>query len=209
MTKHVTNLLGAYLDGELKDLRLRRVESHVAQCAACRGELEALRDLVALLKESPSVAGITPPERFAAQIELRLSPRPERPATQRALEMSWRLVPIGLLAAWAFVQTVFIVAGMVQMALWTGLGGDVAAGLLPGSERGLFLSDLFRLSGASLRDAAQILLEFVRGGGPLGWGPAIYAVLLVLIGLLYWSWLASWWALRKRSRLEIPNSTGQ
>jgi anti-sigma factor RsiW len=209
MSRHVTNWLGGYLDGELKGLRLRRVEAHVAQCAACRGEVEALRDLVALLKESPPVEGLTPSERFAAQIELRLSPRPERPATERALEMSWRLVPIGLLAAWAFVQTVFIVAGMVQMALWTGLGGDVAAGLLPGSERGWWLSDLFRLPEASLSDAAQILLEFVRGGGPLGWAPAIYAVLLVLIGLLYWSWLASWWALHKRSRLGIPNSTGQ
>ena len=123
--------------------------------------------------------------------------------------MSWRLVPIGLLAAWAFVQTVFIVAGMVQMALWAGFGGDVAAGLLSGSEGGWPLSDLFRLSEVGLRDAGQILLEFVRGGGPLGWAPAIYAVLLVLIGLLYWSWLASWWALHKRSRLEIPNSTGQ
>jgi len=208
MTKHVTNLLGAYLDGELKGRLLRRVEAHVAQCAACRGELEALRDLAALLKESPPVEGITPPERFVAQIELRLSPRPEQPATQRALEMGWRLVPVSLLGVWAFVQTVFIVTGMVQVALWAGLGGDIAAGLLPGSERGWRLSDLFRLSEVGLRDAGQILLEFVRGGGPLGWAPAIYAVLLVLIGLLYWSWLASWWALHKRSRLEIPNSAG-
>ena len=87
MSRHVTNWLGGYLDGELKGLRLRRVEAHVAQCAACRGEVEALRDLVALLKESPPVEGLTPPERFAAQIELRLSPRPERPATPRALEV--------------------------------------------------------------------------------------------------------------------------
>jgi len=209
MTKHVTNVLGAYLDGEVRGLRLRRVESHLGRCAECQAESERLRALTALLHESPSAEGITPPERFVAQVGLRLPRRPEQPASQRALEVGWRLVPAGLLGAWAFVQTVFIVAGVVQAAGWMGLGGDFAARWLPGSQGGLWLSELFSISAAaSLSEVAGIMLQLVRNGGPLGWTVTSYLLLLVVIGLLYWSWLASWWVRRQRHQVGVRNNTG-
>lgn len=209
MSRHVTNWLGGYLDGELSQLRLWRVESHLSQCAACQAELDELRRLSALLLESPPAEDITAPERFVAQVGLRLPRRPEQPASQRALEVGWRLVPAGLLGAWAFVQTVFIVAGVVQVAGWMGLGGDFAARWLPASQGALWLSELFSISAAaSLSEVAVIMLRLLSNGGPLGWTVTSFLLLLVVIGLLYWSWLASWWVRRQRHQVGVRNNTG-
>jgi len=205
MTEHVTTWLGAYHDGELRGLRLRQVETHLARCATCRAELERLRALAALLQESPAAENLTPPERFVAQVGLRLPRRPERPAWQRALETGWQLVPLGLLGARAFVQAVFAVAGAVLVALRMDLGGDVAAGLLlasqPTANQGMWLTEIFSLSGASLNDVGRMMLRSLSDGGLLGWGVTLNLVSLVVIGLLYWSWLASWWARRQHRQL--------
>jgi len=205
MSRHVTNWLGGYLDGELRYARLWRVESHLSQCAACRAELEHLRRLSALLQESPAPEDITPPERFVANVGLRLRDRPGQSAPQRALEMGWRLVPVGLLGALAFVQSVFVASGVTQLALWMGLGGDVVARLFPAGG-GLGLIDLLQLPQKGVQDFGELMWQLVRGG-PLGWTPTLYVVLLAVIGLLYWSWLASWWV-RRRRRLPLVLSNG-
>jgi anti-sigma factor RsiW len=202
MTQHMTDWLGPYYDGQLGGRRLRQVEAHLAHCATCRAELESLRALAVLLQEGPAAENLTSPERFVAQVGLRLPRRPERPAWQRALETGWRLVPLGLLGAWAFVQTVFVVAGVVLAALRMGLGGDVAAGLLPAAQQGLGLASIFSLSGAGLKDVSRAMLRLLGNGGPLGWGVTLNLVLSVVIGLLYWSWLASWWARRQHRQLR-------
>jgi hypothetical protein len=207
MNKHVTDLLGAYHDGELTGLRLQEVEAHLAQCETCQAELNELRALTALLQESPAPEAITPPERFVAQVGLRLPRRPEQPASRRALELGWRLVPAGLLGAGAFVQTAFILAGIVQWALRIGLGGEVTAQLFPSSQGGPWLSQLASLSGASLSEVASTMLQLLSGGGPLGWGVTLYVISLVVIGLLFWSWLASWWVRYGRRQLGVNNNT--
>jgi anti-sigma factor RsiW len=99
MTEHVTAWLGAYHDGELQGRRWRQVEAHLAHCATCRAGLERLRALAALLQESPAAGDLMPPERFVAQVGLRLPRRPERPAWQRGLEIGWQVVPLGLFGA--------------------------------------------------------------------------------------------------------------
>jgi len=197
MIEHVTSWLGPYHDGELQGRRLRQVEAHLAQCETCRAELESLRALAGLLQESPAAEGLTPPERFVAQVGLRLPRRPAQPAWQRGLEISWRLVPLGLFGAWAFLQAVFVVAGLVFLALRLGAGGDLIAGLLPASPQGFWLLDLLSLSNAGLRDVGRVTLELWEGGGPLGWGFALNLVSSAVIGLLYCSWLATWWARRR------------
>jgi anti-sigma factor RsiW len=203
MTEHVTAWLGAYHDGELRGRQARQVEEHLVHCATCRAELEGLRALAVLLQESPAAGDLTPPERFVAQGGLRMVRRPERPAWQRALHVGWRLTPLGLLGAWAFVQAVFAVAGVVLVALRLGLGGDVAAGLLPASQGGMWLAEILDLSNAGLEDVARVVLRLLQGGGPLGWGVVLNLGSLGVIGLLYWSWLASWWA-RRQHRARIP-----
>jgi hypothetical protein len=201
MTEHVTAWLGAYHDGELRGRRLRQVEAHLAQCGTCRAELEGLRALTAVLQESAAAEGVTAPERFVAQVGLRLPRRPERPAWQRGLEIGWRLAPVGLLGAWVFVQAVFSVAGMVLIALRLGAGGRVAASLLPASQGGLRLAEILALSGAGVSDIGRVMVQLLGNGGPLGWGVVLNVGALVVIGLLYWSWLASWWARWHRTRM--------
>ena len=198
MNEHVTTWLGAYHDGELKGLRLRQVETHLTHCAMCRVELEQLQTLTMLLQESPAAEGLTPPERFVAQVGLRLPRRPAQPAWKRALEFGWRLAPVGLLGAWAFVQTAFTVTRLALGALRMGLGGEAAAKWLPASQPGLSLAELLGSSVANLGDVGKIVMQLLSGGGPLGWGVTLNLVSLVVIGLLYWSWLASWWARRQR-----------
>jgi hypothetical protein len=70
----------------------------------CQAELEELRKLSALLQESPAPETLTQPERFVAQVALRLPRRPTQPAWKRTLEAGWRLAPVGLLGVWAFVE---------------------------------------------------------------------------------------------------------
>lgn len=205
MTGHVTEWLGAYLDGELRGVRLRWVESHLAHCPLCQGELDGLRALSAILRESP---GMETPERFEAQVGLRLPRHQERPPVQRALELSWRLVPAGLLFALAFVQAVFVTGGLVQLALSMGLGGDVAALLFPATSGGLSIPDVSSLSQANLLEAAEMTMGLVQGGSAFAWMPVLYLVLLAVIGLLYWSWLATWWAQRRHQQATASNKTG-
>ena len=47
--EHVSPLLFAYDEGELDAQELELVETHVADCVACRRELESERRLTALL----------------------------------------------------------------------------------------------------------------------------------------------------------------
>jgi anti-sigma factor RsiW len=205
MTGHVTEWLGAYVDGELRGVRLRWVESHLAQCPLCREELDGLRALSAVLQESPAMET---PERFVARVGLRLPRSQERPPAQKALELSWKLVPAGLLFALAFVHAVFVTGGLVQLALSTGLGGDVAALLLPSTSAGVSLADLSSLSQANLLEAAEMTMGWVQDGSAYAWIFVLYVVLLIVIGLLYWSWLATWWARRRHRELTASNHVG-
>ncbi len=204
--KHVTPWLGAYHDGELHGRRLHHVKNHLARCATCRAELEDLQALTTLLQESPAAATLTPPDRFVAQMRLRLPRRPAQPAWKRVLETGWRLAPAGLLGAWAFIQVVFIVSGVLLTALRLGLGGDLASDLLPASQRALSLTELLSSSGASLSDVGQIALRLLGNGGPLGWGVTLNLISLAALGLLYWSWLASWWACHQHRTLTAHKS---
>jgi len=206
MKEHATQWLGTYLDGELRGLRLRWVEGHLQECAVCGSELEALAQLRTLLQESPAIEASTPPEQFVAQVALRLPRRQEQPAARRALELSWRMVPVGLLFTLAFVQTAFTIAGVLQMALSMGLGGEVGALIFPGA--GVSLPDVFSLSQASLATAVGSVVELIQAGGALAWLPVLYLSSLVVIGLLYWSWLASWWARRRHQQLMASNNRG-
>lgn len=208
MRDHASHWLGAYLDGELRGLRRRWVESHLKECSACQSELNSLKSLSALLHESPAVETITRPDRFAAQVALKLPRRQVRPPAQRALELSWRMVPVGLLFVLAFVQTVFIVAGVIQVALWLGLGGDVAAVLLPSSAGGVSFPDVADLSQASLSSAFLTTIGLVQSGVSVAWLLVLIALMLVVIGILYWSWLASWWVRRRHQQLTASNGLG-
>jgi hypothetical protein len=109
------------------------------------------------------------------------------------LEIGWRLTPVGLLGAWAFVQAALWVSIVLLGALQLGIGSDLVAGLLPASQ-GSWWTETLSLSSANLSSLEQIGRQLVNNGGPLGWGVTLNLVAMVVIGLLYLSWLASWWA---------------
>jgi anti-sigma factor RsiW len=201
MNEHVTPWLGAYHDGELKGHRLRQVENHLAECAACSAELAQLQMLRELLQENPAAEGLLPAERFVAQVGLRIPRHPEKPVWQRVLETGWRLTPAGLVGAWAFVQTVFIVAGIALIVLQVGVGIDVLG--LESPSRETWLTAGLGLLGAELSDTGQMVLGLLNA---LSHGIVLYLAALMVISLVYWSWLATLWARHQHQRRLVRTS---
>jgi hypothetical protein len=95
------------------------------------------------------------------------------------------------------------------MALQAGLGESFMQ-WLPS-----FMSELPTVTSAltppvpSLNTLPRTALQLVTGAGSLGTATLFQLVLLGSIGLLYWSWLASWWALQPRHSLASPNLSTQ
>ncbi|HNT25572.1 MAG TPA: zf-HC2 domain-containing protein [Anaerolineales bacterium] len=186
--------LGAYQDGELSPARCQALEAHLAACAACRAELEALRSLSTLLHLEPDPAPSLSGARFAAQVGLRLPRRAAEPAWQKALRLGWAALPALVLVGWAFVQALSLVAGPVMWALQVGLGGTAFSQALNAPSPLTGLGGLFGLPGA---------VEAPQAAGTLGWLNGFLQLLalqvgaMLLAGILLGGWLASWWASRR------------
>jgi anti-sigma factor RsiW len=190
MNQHVTDWLGAYHDGELEESRRQQVEAHLQVCEDCHAELNRLRALARLLQASPLPGGLMPPERFVSQVRLQLPPRPAQPAWRLVLEIGWRLAPLGLLGVWGFVQAIFIVSAAVLVALWAGLDINLAGQWLP-SAPDMWAAQILTLPIPGLE--VGTILEFLGDDWLPVWSFALETGLLIVTGLLYWSWLASWW----------------
>jgi hypothetical protein len=198
MSEHVSEWLNAHLDGELKGRKLQRVQEHLAECDACRAELESLQGLSALLQEAPA-AELASHERFVSQVNLRL---PERRTTQsggRLIEAGWWMIPVGLLVAWIFLSTTFLVSDVVTAANTFGLLDT--SGTLPlsdpseGAVWAARLGQFGLLEGESLR-LAETAESFTRNVLP-------QFIWQVSIAFLYLAWIAIWWA-RQRRREPLP-----
>lgn len=169
MSNHITQWINAYHDGELTGRRLQQVEDHLLQCGTCKSELDQLQALSALLQASFAAAPpLTTPERFAGQVNLRLPRRAPLTPRQQALRTLWHLIPVGLFAAWAFIQTGLIVLAVVMGALSFGIGLGPVSEWLPTGANNLWVVITLNL------------------------------VLLVAIGLMAWSWLAGWWVMNRQ-----------
>ena len=193
MSKHITEWLNAYLDGELKDSQFQHVEAHLAECQACRAELESLARLSSLLHEIPA-PDFTPSERFAAQVNLRLPHQRMSASKNKILEVGWWMIPVGLLGTWIFIGTSFFVNDILSAANSLGLLSGISNWLVftPTSEKywSATLGQFGVLSGNGL-DWAASTEAFTRTALPL-------ITLQVAIALLYMSWMAIWWARRQR-----------
>jgi len=200
MDPHVNEWLGAYLDGELRGRRLALVESHLEGCPECRSALQELQLVSHLLQVNPPAPVLTPPERFVAQVNLRLPRRQLQPAWKSTLEAGWRLVPFGLLVAWVFLQAVLLVSGLVTAAFRLGIATEQLAEVFPVAGPSAGLLETLPLTGASLTETFSGILGLLSNGGPFGWGLIIYIILTLVIALLYWGWLASW-RIRRRGLL--------
>ncbi len=186
MSGHDVSLAGLYYDGELRGHRLHHFEAHLERCPTCRTELESLYRLRQLLQSFTLPPDRTSPERFAARVRSRLPKSRPQPAWKSMLRGLWQTTPALLFGALTFGQAVFTVSGTVLMML--GLAGG--ATLL----RDSWLVRLALLAGAVLDGSARAVLQLL---GTLSWYVLLNLIFFSAIALLYWGWLASWWAYRR------------
>src|ERR1700689_4360226 len=73
--ERIENQLIAYLDAKAKPAERRQVESHLAECAACRQRVEEFRLVAGLLDELPVIA---PSPSFDAALRARVAAEPQR-----------------------------------------------------------------------------------------------------------------------------------
>jgi len=205
MSEHVNAWLGAYYDGELEGRRLSAVEKHLAQCSSCQEALKELSGISLLLRSSPDLEVTLSADQFVAQVGLRMSRMPDQPLWQRAISVGWQWTPVGILGLWSFLQAVFIVAGILFLAVNLGFGGETLASLVFSSQAGPSVGDLLSLQGESVNEILRAGLDLLKMGGPFGWGLFVNLGISVALGLLYCSWLVSWW-IRTRSpnQSEMP-----
>lgn len=199
MSDHILELLGAYIDGELHGGQLRKLEAHLDECQSCLEEYYILQALSATLQAAP--APVFPaPERFAADVVLRLPRTPVKPLRRRALEVGWWLAPVGLIATWVFINTIILVSNVVTAANEIGLLDSATAGLFSGSSSNAYwsatLGQFGILAGNSLQ-WAEITEVFTRTTLP-------QFVWQISIALLYLSWMAIWWARHSRQSSTKP-----
>ena len=184
MSDHITEWLNAYIDGELHGSRLHSVQAHLAECDACLAELDSLENLSHLLHKVP-VPEFIPPERFAAQVNLRLPHQQRIIPKTRILEVGWWMIPVGLLLIWTFINTSFFVNDVVSAANNFGLLPDIPGWMSFGFSNvadwasalgriGILRGDTLVLAKSTETLTRQITLQ-------------------VSIALLYLSWIVIWW----------------
>jgi predicted anti-sigma-YlaC factor YlaD len=193
MSNHVTEWLNAHLDGELHGIRLQHVEAHLAQCDACRTELNSLEKLSTLLQNVPA-AEFSPPERFAAQVSLRLPRQKAEAPRKKILEIGWWMIPVGLLAIWIVINTSFFVYDVVSVANRFGLLTSVSDWMRFGTSSPANWSSLLGQIGVLRGNAFTLAAStetFTRTS-------LLQINLQVSVAMLYLSWLAIWWVRHQR-----------
>lgn len=121
MAEHVTELLSSYLDGQVSLPERRTVEEHLAGCAACRAELEELRQLTGLLRRLPQPP---PPRSFV------IGPQAARPAALSGSFSGYLRALSSVAAALLVVAVSFslIVQGLPRQAPASAASAPFAAG---------------------------------------------------------------------------------
>lgn len=196
MSNHVTEWLNAYLDGELKGVRLHQVEQHLAGCETCQAELDSLQGLSAMLRSDPAPE-FPSAERLVSNVNLLLPSKRSAAPRRQLLEVGWWMIPVGLLMAWVFFSTAILLEDVVAVADRLGLL-DTSSALMVSepSETAYWSSTLGEfgvLQGESL-DWAESTESFTRSVLP-------QFNIQVSIALLYLTWIALWWARRMRQGL--------
>lgn len=196
MIEHVNEWLSAYLDGELHGFRLHQVESHLADCAACRADLESLRGLSSLLHETPPTRDFIPSTRFASNLALRLGSQetlPENSSTRKFLQLAWALIPAGVLGAWVFLQIVFNLSPVLLYAKNSGLFGESLSWIQNTQPQTEWYATTLSLFGDQLGGTEIFTLSALNNTEVFFAGLIGHYTLLFILAVLYWGWLFIWW----------------
>lgn len=163
--------LSAYLDGQL-DRRMRaRVERRLARCAACRWELETLRQTVAVVRRLPAAP---PPRSFALQpamVHARSTAR--RPAASR----SWLAIRPALAVAAAAILVLVAAGGQLWPLVPTGERGAAPVAVAPAAREaapavGQRAQPPIAPAPPAAEDAARAQKAIPPGVAPLAAAPA-------------------------------------
>jgi hypothetical protein len=201
MNEHVTQLLGAYHDGELRGKQLNEVDKHLAKCKICQDELDHLNALSEMLLTTPSPSNLSSEDTFVTQVVLRMPRKPTEPTVKKVFNLGWQAAPVGILGVWAFVQSLLMVSGILFLLLRLGFDLEPLTELVTIPAGGINLGMLFGFEGSGVGDLGRTAIETLLSGGPLGWGVTMYLALVLILGLLYASWIASWWVRQRHNQL--------
>ena len=205
MSDHIIEWLGAYHDGELHGKRLQQVEQHLADCSACRAELDEIRSLSFLLSDTQPDAEFIPTDRFVANLVLGMPRRPETPpASSRFVQTGWWLVPVGLLLAMFFVNITLSLSSAASLASNSGLFG---AGLPWAQEGSLQMGWFIRamdLFGSRLSGPGQSILSIVNEVNVFIAQLVRPLIPQVLLAAGYLGWLLAWWLRSQESHTTQP-----
>jgi anti-sigma factor RsiW len=193
MSDHITEWLGAYHDGELRGGRRRRIEAHLAGCAACRAELAEIRNLSALLADDGLMTDFFPADRFAANLALSLPRRSASPQRRSRFELAWWLVPVGLLLTWVFVDITFSLSSAITVLANTGLFGGEASWLQQAPLRMDWFDAALRLFGDTLGAPGVGALRSINNADLLLTRLAERLLPQALLAGAYLGWLLAWW----------------
>lgn len=194
MTEHITQWLGAYHDGELRGTRLLQVENHLAECVNCRAELEEMRSLSTMLKETAPQGAFLSSERFAASLALRLSRQPEVPQPHsQALKIGWWLVPLGALGIWLFIEVTFTLRLLILGAADAGLLGANLAWMRGAPLQMSWFAAAMNLFGSQTSPVARSVLSALNDAHLFITQVAENLLPQVLFTAIYLGWLAAWW----------------
>lgn len=193
MNDHVKEWLGAFHDGELHGARLRQVEVHLAMCAACQAELESIESLSMLLQENDPQAVSVNPDRFAANLALRLPRQLESTQANHAVQYGWWLIPVGLLAAWLFISITGLLSSIVILTANIPLFSDHMAWLQTSPVQMEWFAATMNLFGNRLGDPELLALyTFNEANVVISW---LLESLIpqIILSAAYLGWLLAWW----------------
>jgi anti-sigma factor RsiW len=193
MVNHATEWLGAYYDGELQGARLRQVEQHLVECAACQAELDGMRALSSLLQEPASNPDYQRTERFAANLALRLPRQSEQPRARRALKVGWWLIPVGLLAIWLFIDITLLLSSVISLAANSGLFGENLAWLQAGTPQMSWFTTAMRLFGDPMGAPGREVLAVLNDANLFIAQIAGIWIPQLVVAVFYCGWLLAWW----------------
>jgi anti-sigma factor RsiW len=196
--KHVTELLNAYYDGELRGRKLDRVASHLEHCPECQQALAELDALSALLQSDPLPQISTTPEQFTAQVGLRLPRRTQAEAPRESvrgrLGKRWMLMPVGVMLMVWFIQAVAWVTNLLTGIEWLGINPNAVSWLVPAAPA-----------------PSSPLASTVIGALVPELSFNINLFLMVFLPLatagFYLAWLAWWW-INQEDSLGIEQTAG-
>lgn len=197
MKIHPTEWLSAYYDGELSREHNQEIQKHIENCEACQDQLKQMAELSKCLKEIPTTVHLESSEVFMERLAGRLPERKPREPRKNQLAIWW-LMPVILVASWAFLQALFFISGLLLQ-----LDSIELASINPIGSPSL----LGRLLSMAVLPRSYTWLTAILNNVPNH--NVIFLFLMNFFAnsiccILLGSWLFSWFSYRKNSYLIQP-----